>query len=213
MRVLCDLDSICADFFGGIWPEYYRQGGDSTIGTKDVATWDFVGIPQKELIEPIFHKVGFFAGLNLIPGARAGLQLLTDLGHEILIVTSHCTDHSAAEKLSWCREKLPFVPKKNIVITKYKGAIQGQVMIDDSPANCRDFKASNPEGVALTIAYPYNDDDPAYDGRYDGWDDTEKAWMAIVHHVFSISDCEGFGNELEAVFQRAVANREENPTP
>lgn len=182
MRILCDLDSIVADFMYGIWPKYVYQGGDPNIGTKDVKTWDWVGIPKAELIRPIFTNPGFFADLRPVPGAVAALRFLQRLGHEIVIVTAHCTDQSAAEKIGWVKQHLPFLPKENIVITKMKHIFRADAIIDDMPGNCQAFKKENPNGMALTISYEYNND-PVYDGRYNGYEDTELAWMYIVDHL------------------------------
>lgn len=182
MRICVDLDSTVVDFFGGIWPEYRLRGGAPDIGTKDVKSWDWEGCPNKELFEPIFHEPGFFENLRPLPGAVAALKLLQKSGLEVVILSSHCTPHSAAEKVRWIARELPFIDKKHVIITKHKGAVQGAFIVDDSVDQAEAFKASNPGAQALTIAYEYNDD-PIFDGRYHGYEDTEVAWMAIVHHI------------------------------
>jgi 5'-nucleotidase len=182
MRILVDLDSIVADFMGGIWPEYWRQTGHQEIGTKDVKTWDWQGIPGSELIRPIFTAPGFFAGLQPMPGAISALKMLQALGNEVFIVSAHCTDLSAAEKIGWCTKHLPFIDKENVVITKSKHIFRADVIIDDMPGNCEKFKAENSHGIALTIAYPYNDH-PVYDSRFHDWEDSAVAWFAIVVRI------------------------------
>ena len=182
MRLCVDLDSIVADFMAAIWYPYVQAGGDPSVGTKDVTSWDWAGIPRSELIRPIFLAPGFFASLNLVPGAYAALKLLHELGFEVFIVSAHCTEHSAAEKIGWVSKMLPFLPKENVVITKAKHIFRADVIVDDMPGNCEKFKAENPNGIALTIAYPYNDH-PIYDGRYLGFEDPEMAWQQIVHHI------------------------------
>src|ERR1700686_4908927 len=86
-RICVDLDGICADFLGGVWPEYYAQGGDTNISTKDVTDfYELDKLPYGDRILPIFHTPGFLRNLKIIPGARAPLQLLADCGFEIVIV-------------------------------------------------------------------------------------------------------------------------------
>lgn len=195
LRIIVDLDSIVVDFMEGLWDSIEAEHG--IRGTTDTVT-DFYGLHKglpddfKGDTNSHFHRPGFFEGLQPLAGAIEGLKRLTAAGHEIVIASSHCTPHSAAEKILWCKEQLPFVDQKKIFIGHSKYMISGDVLIDDHIANAKAFREAQPNALILTIAYPYNKDDgDVYHQRVDGHRDPGKAWEEIVELIASRASDDG----------------------
>lgn len=190
MRILVDLDCIVADFFSEIWKRLSAITGNE-YSTDQVKNWSLgsnfkeEGRDMVKLIDSIYEAPGFFEALQPIPGAIESLRLLKEYGHEVIIVSAPCTPLSAAEKLQWCKDWLPFIGKKDVVITGAKHIFKADVLIDDSPFNIVKFKAENPSAIALSIAYNHNDI-PEYDGRYGSFIEPEAAWLSMVAHIRSL---------------------------
>lgn len=182
LRILVDLDGIVADFFDALWREYHAETGE-LVTTSQILGWDMGRhVRHPERLTSVFHAPGFFDRLEPVSGAIPALKALVAAGHDVRVVTSPCTPHSAAEKILWCARHLPFLDQKSVSIVHRKHDLRGDVLIDDGPHNAQAFRSENPDALIVTIAYPYNVT-PAYDHRFDGHDDTEAAWRRIVERV------------------------------
>jgi 5'(3')-deoxyribonucleotidase len=187
VRILVDLDGICADFFAELWKRLSAITGNE-YSTDQVMNWSLgsnfkePGRDMVKLIDSIYEAPGFFEALQPIPGARTAIQDLQTMGHEVLIVSAPCTPASGMEKLQWCKDWLPSIGKKEVVITGAKHIFKADVLIDDSPFNVVKFKAENPTALALSIAYNHNNV-PEYDGRYGSFREPEAAWSGMVRHI------------------------------
>jgi 5'-nucleotidase len=184
LRILVDLDGIVADFFGLLFREYEWETGES-IDISQILSWDMAQYVQHpETLNRIFFRPGFFTRLKPIPGALESLRALAGEGHELVIVSSPCTPHSAAEKVDWCKTHLPFLDQKNVWIGHKKHHVRGDVLIDDGPHNAVAYRSEHPEALLVSIAYPYNEGAP-YNLRVHGHEDPAGAWRAILNHIRS----------------------------
>lgn len=155
MRLLIDLDGVCADFYGFLLKVYNKDFRDD-LKFEDLYTW---------ALEPCFKKAtrsqirsymsvpGFWHQLRPLPGAVEGLKRLQDAGHDVVIVSATPRDATLAgkEKLEWVHEHLPFIPHKNIILAARKELIMGDVLFDDGPHNAK----ARPDSTCVMDA-PYN---------------------------------------------------------
>ena len=180
MRILCDLDGIVADFLGHLLQIYNEETGES-VQVNDIRTWDMAGaVGQPRHLFGLFYEKGFFRDLKPMPGAQKALSALVRDGHEVVVLTAPCTPHSAAEKIIWCAEQLPFLDQKNVFIGHQKQMLVGDVLIDDAPRYATHYRQRWPESLIYTIAYAYNDGCPGvYNGRFGDYDHAEAAWSQI----------------------------------
>lgn len=190
LRIIVDLDCIIVNFFKGLWEAYENKTGE--VGNTDLVTeWD-IGkfVNDSDALYECMFTPGFFAGLEPLSGSISALKRLHEAGHEIVIATTPCTPHSAAEKISWCAEHLPFLDQKKVFIGHSKYMISGDVLIDDNPENAAKFKEHQPNALTVTISYPYNIHDPSiysYIAHHHNF--TEIAWEqlfnVIEHHAIN----------------------------
>lgn len=191
MRILVDLDGIVADFFKTLLHLYNGLTWDycEEVTADRILGWDMGSyVDRPELLETIYRTPGFFLRLEPVSGAVESLKQLQDSGHEIVIVSSPCTPHSAAEKISWCEQYLPFIDKKNVWLGHRKYQLQGDVLIDDGMHNAMAYRRNHPDALIYTIAYGYNEDpDHVYNGRFYGYgrhgEAAGAAWAAIVEAI------------------------------
>lgn len=185
LRILVDLDGIVADFFKLLFREYERETGES-VDVSQILSWDMAKFVQHpDTLNQIFSRQGFFTRLDPIPGAVEAVKELHAGGHEVVIVSSPCTHHSAAEKLEWCARHLPFLDQKNVWIGHKKHHVRGDVLIDDGPHNISAYRAEHPGALLLGISYPYNLDAP-YDLRASGHDSPSVAWLQILDAIYDL---------------------------
>jgi 5'-nucleotidase len=162
MRILIDMDNVLVDFLGGLSNELFFESGLRLNAQKITEFYKMEdgieGDREGDIdLKDIFFQVNFFAGLRPMPGAIEAAHTLMMEGHEVLIVTSPCTNHSASEKLWWLANWMPFIPRKNIFICHYKGYIKGDVLIDDAPHNIQEYRQENPGALTLVPGYRFNE--------------------------------------------------------
>lgn len=181
--VLCDLDSIVADLLGSWLPAYNAAHGRS-MTVADVTEWDMHKCsPDGHRVYDALHAPGLFRNLNPLAGAVAGLRALHDAGHHVIILTASAKmPQTAADKLEWIREHLPWLSRKDVLIGHRKYLVRGDVLIDDSPVNIREYRQAWPDAQIVTIDYPYNREAPASFRAMD-YADTARAWREIVAYV------------------------------
>lgn len=162
MRLLCDIDGVCADYVGGL-----IQAIDDICGKKiqreSLTTWDFFeSLPltdiDKAFLREEINAPGFCQSLKVLPGAKEGITAIKKLGIEVLFVTAPYVTSP-----SWCHERSNwlisngFAANHNEIIhTAAKHAISGDVLVDDNPDNVRAWETHNPNGTGIIFRAPYN---------------------------------------------------------
>ena len=152
--ILVDMDSIIADFCGGLVATYNAQTG-SNLGIGYIKTWDQT-MPDGRTMYDFFGKPGFFRGLKPIPGAQEVLWGLHDDGHEICIVSTATLTHAPGEKYEWLAEHYPWLHRNRVFFCKEKYRVRGDFLIDDHHVNAQEYRTHNPNAITIGIAYEYN---------------------------------------------------------
>lgn len=187
LTILVDLDSVLADLDAKWYPAWNAHAGDDLHPTRvfEWATHKFTKTKCMGIYD-MLNPPGFFFDLDPIPGGIDAVRALHDDGHRIVIVTAAPSEAPTAayDKKKWVHKHLPFINKKNVIVTEAKDVIRGDILIDDGPHNIEEFRKSNPNAFIATISYNYNKHvhrhcDFVADYNYQPGD-FEMAWMGIV---------------------------------
>lgn len=152
-KILIDVDGVTADLVTAVY-----EAIDSDKDPKSLRQWDFLELLSKEQeshARELMNSPDFWSGLPVIDGAKRAIKHLKDFGHQIVWVTSpweSCLGWETARR-NWIRNNFG---DDDIVITRDKGHIQGDVFIDDKPQNVEEWKKANPQGKALLFDAPHN---------------------------------------------------------
>ena len=151
--LLFDLDGITANLLAK-WLACYNHDYDDSLAPEDITSWDWEHLVKPECGKRIYHylsRPGFFADLEPVPGA---VDTLSHLSKRVeLVVVTASPKNALADKTRWVEKHLPFVPRRNIVLTYRKDLVRGDFMFDDAPRNLEHFP-----GVRILLDYPYNRD-------------------------------------------------------
>lgn len=180
IRVICDLDGNAADFFALLFEHHYRNTGERAT-VAQMLSWNMKAhVEHGDKLIEAFYAPGFFRQLAPMPGAVRGLKCLVDAGVEPLIVSTPCTPHSAAEKMEWCAEHLPFISHKSVWIGHDKSEFHADVLMDDGPHNAEAYRARHPHALIVGIEHPYNAGCKAYDLLAKDWANPLDAWRQMI---------------------------------
>jgi len=110
-------------------------------------TWQEICAPLRE--------PDFFRNLDIMDGAQEGVERLSKLG-EVVIVTSTPVALTGAnaftDKFLWLEANFPSrFTEKDIIFTKRKELVTGDVLIDDAPHNVAVYP-----GKAIIFSAPWN---------------------------------------------------------
>ena len=138
LTVLCDMDDVLWNLLTPWIAEINRTTG-ANIKEESITDWDiskFIPYIPAELIYAPLYKKSFWSKLQPYDDAQWFIwQLLID-GHEVKIVTAPAYSYkSMPAKIDNFLRLFPMVRQENIIITKQKQLIIGDVLIDDAPHN------------------------------------------------------------------------------
>jgi 5'(3')-deoxyribonucleotidase len=192
-RAIFDMDAIKADFFGKLLPTYNRDY-NANLSIADLTHYSLRdNVPVGHKTDEYFRTPGWYLDLKPLPGALEGTAELVAMTKdadpkkqiELLICSSPGRAFGCVpDKATWLDTYFPELYYRERVFTSAKYAVRGNAIIDDGPENIFHWKNENPDGAAITIAYPYNEcvaDMCAL--RAEGWQDTFKAWEQIVAFI------------------------------
>ena len=157
MKILVDLDGVCADLYGRL-VEWYNRDYKDSITPEDIKSWTispkyFPKASSGEEIERYFNVPGFWMGLEPFEGCAEAVEAIQNMGHEIIIATA-VPSHSELgfyEKCAWVNKYLPSVSHRNLVALKKKYLLDGDLLLDDGPHNIKQF-----HGQTCVMDAPYN---------------------------------------------------------
>jgi 5'(3')-deoxyribonucleotidase len=168
MRILINIDGVCADFVSPV-----LKTTNLLLGTKytaeDVLVWDMMealGVPPKQSAEINNHiaSPGFCYRMQPYPGVEKGLAKLRKLGEVIAVTSPFSSEHWEYERRVWLQEKLGF-SKKEIISTSYKTPISGDFLVEDKVDNLVDWQAEDWIGrTGILFKQPWNVNDDRWNG-------------------------------------------------
>ncbi len=156
MRFAVDQDQVLANLMSK-WIYTYNQEWNDNLKEEDITDWDICKFVKPEcgkLVYDIIKRPGFYLDLEVISGAKEGVQALLDMGVEIAVVTaSPMTAYK--EKHEWLMQHFPMLDR--IVFATDKSWIKADVMIDDGSHNLESFK-----GFKMLYDAPWNRTDKRF---------------------------------------------------
>lgn len=190
LRIFCDLDEITAQLLKK-WLARYNADHDDKLDINTVV-WDGLKKQSKigDKIYEYLHQPGFFADLEPVEGAIEALEEFKADGHHVVILSAPSyPGSSAVDKLDWVHKHLPFIHKRDVFLGWHKYMLKGDVLIDDSPVNIREYRKEWPETPIFTIAYNHNRDVRHLTDLYAiDSNNTRAAWKAIRQGIRELAD-------------------------
>lgn len=175
--VLIDQDNTIADFEQGFlnaWRNEYSEREFIELQNRKNPKI-YQDYPEKygANIKAIHTAPKFLLGLEPIRGSVEALKEMMKEGLEVRICTSPFIDYEncVLEKYLWIEKYLGREFTKNIILTRDKTLIKGDILIDDSP----EIKGlATPEWEHIVFDKPYNKQAPGR--RLSDW----SRWREII---------------------------------
>ena len=157
MRILIDLDDTIADFQGRLAQLYNENNPNKPFDVAKRKDFYLGRGDTEHLVDDTWHLmrgIGFFLSLDPIKGAVEAVNHLQNK-HEVYIVTSAGTTFPLAptEKYQWVEREFGIKMLNNLVITRAKYLVDGDILIDDKPFHEDEDKAS---WQHVVFDQPYN---------------------------------------------------------
>ena len=192
--IYLDLDGMIADLLSRLLTFYNDEHGTAitpaTAWQHKAAHADrFVG----DALDDYLDRDRVFRYLDPVRGAYNAVIALQALG-EVYISTAPSRNHdSASDKIRWVLDLFP-VHRRNIILTKQKHLLRGDVWLDDWAGNIKKVRAHNPTAFIGAIAYPYNASvGSLLNVRAESYLDTGTAWEQLLAGVRHYLANYGFG--------------------
>lgn len=159
-----DLDGVCFDFMHAFCEHLEEFAGIACPEDEEITSYywyETIDGLEKDVFWEQFHKFGKDGGyryLELLPGAKEGLELIDRLGHEIFYITNR------PDYAKWCTEVAlahhQFPQKDNLYFANGSKApfireLDIHCFIDDSPRTIADLCA-NTQARIHCMDYPFN---------------------------------------------------------
>lgn len=160
MRILVDMDGVLVNFEQGFLDEWRKQHPEKVFVPieKKKSFYHEDDYPEefKDLVKAISLGHNFYGNLKPIPGAIDALKKMKAMGHEVFICTSPSVTSKTCvqNKFDWIGEHMGAEWKHQIVLTKDKTVVNGDILIDDKPRV--DGVEGRPSWVHVLYDQPYN---------------------------------------------------------
>jgi 5'(3')-deoxyribonucleotidase len=156
-RVLVDCDGVMADFVGATLSIAHRISS-KRWAVEDLKGWDFWesmkdrAVPDLEArIKKAISEEGFCSEIPVIPGAVEGVESLRTIADVVVVTTPWRSRTWAHERFEWLERN--FGLHRDLVIqTSNKADVDGDMLVDDSPANLRKWDKRRMERGARVIS-------------------------------------------------------------
>ena len=162
MTILVDMDDTIEQLLQA-WVRAVNEKYRQSARYEDIRSWDVsAAFPDLtwEQVYGVTAEPGFWKTVEPIPGAAEALQRLMRDGHDVYIVTA-TTYRSVPEKMDDLLFRyFPFLSWDQVIITRNKQMIRGDVLIDDGIHNLE-----GGDYAKILMTAPHNRD---YDAKANG---------------------------------------------
>jgi 5'(3')-deoxyribonucleotidase len=180
--LLCDQDGILADFERHSLRMYNQRMGTTFDEDK---CYEFVGshiiieptINQKQYRKP-FSEPGFFLGIPPIKNSQEAIEKLLEFFDIYIVTTEYRGNQTCAyEKQKWLQIYFPKIAD-NIIVTKHKELVYGDILVDDRPENLQKWSDSwGGLGTVKTASLEYHWINKEITSFYD------KDWLLLADKI------------------------------
>lgn len=172
LHALIDMDGVVADWNGRF--QHIARSDYSHINfpfLTENLNWDLMhGLDEEaqEAVISIMNLDGFYADLDMIPGADVALNEMVEEGIHVSICTSPSINNRtcASDKLFWLENNIGKGFAKRAVITSDKTLVMGDVLFDDKPEITGAYR---PVWEHILFDQPYNRTDTLNRRRITDW--------------------------------------------
>ena len=137
MIILVDMDDTIEQLLKA-WIAKGNERFGRNVTLDEVTDWNisfpFPGIEKEELYR-LTYEPGFWSSVEPMPGAAEALRHFLDEGHEVYIVTSTEIEHVEEKMKCLLFRYFPFLDLGQVILTRRKQLIRGDVLIDDGIHN------------------------------------------------------------------------------
>lgn len=156
--ILLDCDGILSDFVSPALELVYNHTGDRHY-VSEIVQWDvFAAIGKKQhehILDKAVKESAFCSNLPVMFGAQEAVESLRQLGEVYIVTSPYHAPSWVYERTLWLEKHFGFT-RKQIVNTPAKHLVMGDVLVDDSEKNLKDWKETNPDGLAILWDSPWN---------------------------------------------------------
>ena len=158
-RVLCDMDGVVANFYGGVtaaWRKAYPK--EFFVPAKDLRHFYIKeAYPERlrERLVELYCRPGLFLNLPLIPGAREGMRRLLRRVGTVQLCTTPIPESLVCmdEKREWTLKHFGPALADSIIFAADKTLHPGRFLIDD---RAEIPSAQKPTWEHILFAAPHN---------------------------------------------------------
>lgn len=158
MTILVDMDGVLGDLITP-WIARLNFRYCTDVKPEKIKEWDlrkaFPELSGNQIYEPL-HDPGLWDDVKPVPGAQAMLKRLVDDGHNVYVVTSASRNTASIKLTHFLFKHYKFLSDDNVIITRHKELIDGDVLIDDGPHNFGRVR-----GLNILFDAPHNRSIPA----------------------------------------------------
>ena len=180
MRILLDQDQVLAEFVEKVL-KWYNEDNKTNYTAEDVKNYyDLEKLVGLHFVRSCVRYPDFYSDLDPVHGAIEGVKQLIDDGHDVCIVSAVPKSGAISfhGKLVWIRKHMPFFDLKNFVACSRKELVQGDILLDDAPHNCKAFLEKTGK-ISVLFSQPWNRniDSKDYTHRIFSW----KEFLSLVN--------------------------------
>jgi 5'(3')-deoxyribonucleotidase len=156
-RVMMDMDGVLYPFEEAFNQLYVKYGGEPIAFDH----WlDFSALPGG-IVEKVWNDPDLFRINKPYPGTQQAMKELDDMADvEVYYVTSfgRNPDITVPSKWLWLKRYFPWVSERNFAAICVKWFFRADLLVEDFPSNIKKWKKENPEGKAMLVQQPWNED-------------------------------------------------------
>ena len=175
MIILVDMDDTIERLLEH-WVDLVNCKFGYEVTVEDVTDWDvskaFPGLTRQEVYDTLLDN-DIWKDVEPIPGAAEALQRFIGRGHQVLLVTATPYESIRGKMDDLIFRHFPFLKWEDVIVTRRKQLIRGDVLIDDGFHNLVDG-----EYRKILVDAPYNRqfDEKAHGMiRVFSWEEIERA--------------------------------------
>lgn len=185
IRVLLDIDGVCADFLTSALRVVHKMTG-VFYRPEDLTSWDSVQQIATDACWDRFREEGFCASMLPYAGAVEGVERLRSIAEVRALTSPIHGRHWYFERAEWCQRHLG-IHTDHVYFAKHKHLVHGDILIDDRAEHVREWAAAHPRGVGVLWSQPYNVNESC---RAPGNGRVRRArtWDDVVRVVFDIEN-------------------------
>lgn len=153
--ILVDCDEVLADFKTPARSIMQRLFGID-IDPDTHPHWDLFSVLNPEQLELLFDEMGrpgVCYSLEVLPGAREGLDRLRQEGTVVAVTRPVLRPTWVYERTHWLMDKMGF-EELQVINTAAKHMVRGDALLDDNPENIANWAAAHPDGASMLWALP-----------------------------------------------------------